>query len=109
MHFGCLKSWITSKVVVKDHGNTITYDAKRFECEVCEKPYPKCIFFNNKRYDIFLNLPNPPYLLLENIIREKKKSRGVILMKMNKDNTTQELNEIKMVHFYKIIIIFLNK
>ncbi len=97
VHFGCLKSWINSKIIKRDHGNLVNYDSKRFECEVCEKPYPKCIYINGKRYDIFLNLPNTPYLLIEHVVREKRKSKGLILIKMDPSPTKDPNNEIKLV------------
>lgn len=85
----------------------ISYDSKRFECEVCEKPYPKCIYIDNKRYDIFLSLPNTPYLLIENVIREKKKSKGIILIKMDQLTMKDPNIEIKLVgQFFNFLKFF---
>jgi len=70
--------------VKKEIGNTTNYLWKKFECEVCEKQYPKHILYGNKKYDLLhIEFPNVPYLLLENISREKRKSKGITLIRKN--------------------------
>jgi E3 ubiquitin-protein ligase DOA10 len=43
VHLNCLKKWIESKMVVKQHAIAISYNFTKFECEICKDPYPKII------------------------------------------------------------------
>lgn len=99
VHFACLQSWINSKIVEKSHGNTTNYLWKRFECEVCEKQYPKHIIYGGKKFNLLdIKLPQGPYLLLENISREKKKSKGITIIKSSP-------NETKLVSFFIYLLL----
>ena len=45
IHFGCLKQWISEKMVRKEIdmgelGKIYTYTWKQFECEICKHAYP---------------------------------------------------------------------
>jgi len=99
VHFACLQSWINSKIVKKEQGNTTNYLWKKFDCEVCEKQYPKHILYGNLRYDLVnIEFPEGPYLLLENISREKRKSKGLTLIRRNPSKD----EETKLVYYFLV-------
>lgn len=43
VHFQCLKVWVESKLKKKPNGNTIAYNWKKSECELCRSTLPKVI------------------------------------------------------------------
>ena len=42
IHYKCLKTWLTTKLVVKKQDNLWSYYMMSFECEICKTSYP-CI------------------------------------------------------------------
>lgn len=65
VHIQCLKRWIESKMVVKQHEIAISYNFTKFECEICKDPYPKIIKRNDVGHELFvLKRPNTPYIML---------------------------------------------
>jgi E3 ubiquitin-protein ligase DOA10 len=68
VHINCLKRWIESKMVVKQHDLAISYNFTKFECEICKDPYPKIIKRNDVGHELFvLKRPNNPYIMLEGL------------------------------------------
>lgn len=66
LHISCLKSWIRSKVEVREKGIVKTFEWKRLECELCKTQYPLKVLCGGMSYDLLhIPKPHPNYMLLE--------------------------------------------
>lgn len=73
VHINCLKRWIESKMVVKQHEAAISYNFTKFECEICKDPYPKLIKKDDIGHELFvLKRPTHPYIMLEALQQENR-------------------------------------
>ena len=83
VHIGCLRVWLNSRLTPKSLGNTLYFHWKKLECEVCKEPMPKVIEYGEKRISLFsINRPQLPYILMENVCRDKRISKGMYLVQM---------------------------
>lgn len=83
VHIGCLKVWLNRRLIPKTQGNTLYYHWKKLECEVCKEPLPKVINYDGKLIPLLnLSRPSAPYILMENVCRDKKISKGLYLVQM---------------------------
>ena len=76
-----MKTWVESKIKKKLTGNTVSYNWKKSECELCSKTLPKKI--KNGSYELELidiERPSCPYLLLESLAKDKKVSKNLFLI-----------------------------
>lgn len=65
VHINCLKKWVESKMVVKQHECAFSFNFAKFQCEICKNPYPKIIRKEGKGQQLFtLTKPDGPYILL---------------------------------------------
>lgn len=94
VHIGCLRVWLNKRLIPKTQGNTLYYHWKKLECEVCKEPMPKVVMYDEKRISL-LNIIRPcaPYILMENVSREKRTSKGMYLVQMLPND------QIKLVGF----------
>jgi hypothetical protein len=68
VHFICLKQWIKNKIVFKTSNNTVTYQWKKLECEVCKKQLPRKLIFKGIVHELInIERPELPYIILEKI------------------------------------------
>ena len=68
VHFICLKQWIKNKIVSKTSNNTVTYQWKKLECEVCKKQLPRKLIFKGQVHELInIERPDMPYIILEKI------------------------------------------
>lgn len=68
VHFICLKQWIKNKIVSKTSNNTVTYQWKKLECEVCKKQLPRKLIFKGQVHELInIERPEHPYIILEKI------------------------------------------
>mmetsp|Transcript_8855 Transcript_8855/g.1224 ORF Transcript_8855/g.1224 Transcript_8855/m.1224 type:complete len:128 (-) Transcript_8855:563-946(-) len=81
VHFLCLKTWVESKIKRKLTGNTVAYNWKKSECELCNAPLPKKIKTNDKELELIdIERPQCPYILLESLAKDKKVSKNLFLI-----------------------------
>jgi len=86
VHFLCLKQWVESKIKKKFTGNTITYNWKKSECELCKSALPKKIRNGSNEFDLLeIERPRQPYIILESLSNEKKLSKNLFLIKPNEE------------------------
>lgn len=68
VHFICLKQWIKNKIVSKTSNNTVTYQWKKLECEVCKRQLPRKLIFKGQVHELInIERPDLPYIILEKI------------------------------------------
>jgi len=73
VHFYCLKNWILHKIVSKTNNNTVTYQWKKLECEVCKTSLPRKIRYKGIDNELIsVEKPPCPYIILEKISDQKK-------------------------------------
>lgn len=84
VHINCLKKWIESKMVVKQHDLAISYNFTKYECEICKDPYPKMIKRNDVGHELFvLKRPNTPYIMLEGLQQSKENKTMYMISAIN--------------------------
>lgn len=80
VHFSCLKNWIKNKIVSKTNNNTVTYQWKKFECEVCKTQLPRKVIFKNQANELInIERPDCPYIILEKIPGANEPQKGATL------------------------------
>jgi len=68
VHFTCLKQWIKNKIISKTSNNTVTYQWKKLECEVCKIQLPRKLIFKGQTHELInIERPDLPYIILEKI------------------------------------------
>jgi hypothetical protein len=70
-----MKDWVIRKYARKDSKSVQSYHflQKNFECEVCKASLPYSISFDGQKIELIeIERPTYPYLILENISRQKK-------------------------------------
>lgn len=83
VHVFCLKKWLQNKITYKAIGNTLHYQWKKFECEVCKEAMPKEICIDGICISLIdIRRPELPYIIMENVCREKKVSKGIFLVQL---------------------------
>ena len=78
LHFDCLKSWIKTKMSIRENESMISMFWKQFECEICKTRYPYVFKANNREYHIvdMKEIPKEtPYMILESLDHDKNSSR----------------------------------
>ena len=55
LHLECLKSWLKMKMIEKEMTQKpgVTYTFKKFNCEICNEPYPFAVKVKDKCYNLF--------------------------------------------------------
>ncbi len=93
VHFMCLKNWIKNKIVSKTNNNTVTYQWKKFECEVCKTPLPRKVIFKKLPNELInIERPDCPYIILEKIPGASEPQKGATLsLIVPTDNDTIKL------------------
>ena len=109
IHYNCLKKFLRSFINVSESpsGNVISYKSKRFNCLICEEPFPLRfrIKFDDgeiKEYYLIDGLALPDetnYLILESLtyIREKRNLKNIFVVKLSKEEVVigrHEKNDI---------------
>lgn len=83
VHLECLKGWLASRLNPKANNNTLSYNWKKLECEVCKQPLPKELEIGDKKFNLIsINKPDVPYIILENVSRDKKISKGLYIVQL---------------------------
>lgn len=68
VHFLCLKKWFQYKIIAKNNTNIATYQWKKLSCELCLKPLPRRVKFNNFINELItIEKPPCPYIILEKL------------------------------------------
>ena len=87
VHFQCLKQWVESKVSKKDLGTCFAYNWKKGECELCKTPLPKKIIKGKQEMELVdIVRPEMPYLILQNLSKDKKISKNLFIIYGLKDS-----------------------
>ncbi|CAD8058994.1 unnamed protein product [Paramecium primaurelia] len=77
IHLICLQTWLLNKLQPKTTKFSVSFQWKQFECEVCKAPIPNRVKYQNRIYEtIVLPKPDPPYLTLEILSRDRNQSKG---------------------------------
>jgi len=88
VHINCLKKWIESKMVVKQHDLAVSYNFTKFECEICKDPYPKIIKRNDVGHELFvLKRPTTPYIMLEGLQQSLENKSMYVIGAINPGET----------------------
>ena len=87
IHLSCLKSWIKTKRESFQKKLGISYIFKKFNCEICNKPYPLNFKYKEKIYSLLdLKIPTnySNYIILESLnqIKEKNNMKSVQLIQL---------------------------
>ena len=105
IHYNCLKMFLKTNIKVSENlsNNVTSYKSEKFNCEVCEEPYPlkfKIKFDDNeiREYCLLdgLILPDDTnYLILESLtyVKEKKNLKNIFVVKLTNDEITFGRNE----------------
>ena len=100
IHYNCLKMFLKNKITLSENpnGNVISYTSEKFNCEVCEEPFPLKFTIKYKDNEIKeyclidgLDLPDDTnYLILESLtyIKEKKNLKNIFVIKLTNDEVT---------------------
>jgi hypothetical protein len=66
LHINCIKSWIDSRMQIREKGPVRTYEWKKLECEICHSEYPVRVTYETLTFEL-LTVPKPHshYLVLE--------------------------------------------
>ena len=90
IHLSCLKSWIKTKLErVNQKRNNFIF--KKFNCEICNKPYPLNFKYKDKIYSL-LDLKIPPinsnYIILESLnqLKDKNNIKNIQLIQIKEGN-----------------------
>jgi len=85
IHLQCLKRWLSSKMSTSESENSVIYNWKTVECEICKVAFPFTYTHKGNTIDLFISeKPKGPYLILEGVAREGKSTRGVHLISFRK-------------------------
>lgn len=77
-----------SRLNPKKTENSISFVWKTFECELCQRTFPNVIDHLGKKYDsVEIPTPEPPYLTLEILSRDKNQCRGIHVITLSKQNS----------------------
>lgn len=92
IHLNCLQEWLKNRLQTRQTGHSISYFWKTLNCELCKEMLPSSVTVKD-RYIELMSIPRPetPFLLLEDISREDRASRGLHMISMLPNS------EIKMV------------
>ena len=106
IHYNCLKYFLKQNITINenDKSTVISYTCERFNCEVCEKPYPlrfQIQFDKNKEPITYylidgLELPEDTnYMILESLtcVKEKQNYKNIYVIKLTGDDITIGRND----------------
>lgn len=83
LHLNCLKLWIKSKVTSRQTENSVSYQWKTIECDICKSELPRTISTKTAQVSLFEHdRPRGPFLVLETYPSDRNslKSLHVIMM-----------------------------
>ena len=124
IHYNCLKYFLKQNITINenDKSTVISYTCERFNCEVCEKPYPlrfQIQFDKNKEPITYylidgLQLPEDTnYMILESLtyVKNKKNYKNIYVIKLTGDDITIGRNnkndiidtDISMSRFHAVL------
>jgi len=124
IHYNCLKYFLKQNITINenDKSTVISYTCERFNCEVCEKPYPlrfQIQFDKNKEPITYylidgLQLPEDTnYMILESLtcVKEKQNYKNIYVIKLTGDDITIGRNikndiidtDISMSRFHSVL------
>lgn len=85
LHISCLKSWVGSKLEIREKGPVRTFEWKRLECELCKTEYPIKLQTDQMTYELLeIQRPHPHYMLLEEVSRQADNSYTCFYIKLDK-------------------------
>ena len=87
LHLNCLKMWIKSKVTTRQTDNSVTYQWKTIECDICKLELPLTLKTKTAQVNLFQHdKPSAPYIVLEacSTDRASVKALHVIMMSNGK-------------------------
>ena len=106
IHYNCLKTFLKNHLKVYENltGTVTSYSCNKFNCEVCEQPYPLkfSIKFNKDSEPIIYNLidglelpENTNYLIMESLtyVKEKKNLKNIFVVKLSNNEITIGRND----------------
>jgi hypothetical protein len=91
IHLSCLKSWIKTKRESYQKKLGTSYIFKKFNCEICNKPYPLNFKYKNRIYSLLdLKIPSnySNYIILESLnqIKEKNNMKSIQLIQLKENS-----------------------
>ncbi|KRX04038.1 SMAD/FHA domain [Pseudocohnilembus persalinus] len=87
IHIVCLQKWLKNKLKPKVSECAVSFLWKIFECELCKQPFPNTININGKKFDtVEIPTPEPPYITLEILSRDRNQTRGIHVVTLAKKN-----------------------
>jgi hypothetical protein len=68
VHFLCLKKWFQYKIIAKNNTNIATYQWKKLQCEICLKPLPRRVKYQDSLNELItIEKPTCPYIIVEKL------------------------------------------
>jgi len=86
VHLACLRSWIRGRMNIPSSSEGSNFSTRSFfykplPCELCKAVYPTYICFGQKREPLVqASWIEPPYIVLENLVREQDAARGLYVI-----------------------------
>jgi hypothetical protein len=84
VHVSCLKKWIESKISKHPNNCSTMYNLSKFECEICQHPYPYKVVLNGAEIPMIeIEKPKKPYILLQSLNEGRQdEERMLFLVKL---------------------------
>jgi len=81
IHLNCLRQWIRQRITVSSSNSVTAITWKILSCELCKNPYPFAVYFNDKIHELITtDVPKPPYMVLESIVRNSEEANGIYIL-----------------------------
>ncbi|OMJ83773.1 hypothetical protein SteCoe_15252 [Stentor coeruleus] len=88
IHLACLQTWINSKISKTTSGESVSYNWKNMDCEICQQQFPLAInCIGPYAFLAKIEDSESPYIILESMERDKNRSRGLHLIQFNSEET----------------------
>ena len=92
LHLNCLKMWIKSKVTTRQTDNSVTYQWKTIECDLCKLELPLTVRTKTDQVVLFqYDRPSVPYIVLEAVPTEREAAKALHVIMMTQGKQTIRL------------------
>ena len=101
-HLECLQTLLKKKVIIKENirKNVISYKWEKFNCDVCQKPYPSKFKYNDKIYNLIECIKPPKdtnYIIFESLpyinVLDKNNKKNIYVVKLTGEDIKIGRNE----------------
>lgn len=113
IHLICLQTWLSSRMVIRNTENCVTYSWKSMECEICQSSYPFSFYSKGKNSDLFkVQRPDAPFLVLEAVASDRNNNKGIYIISINNRNSVKlgrghdsdvRISDISVSRFHAVI------